>query len=155
RVVEGATLVLTDITEALSLERQLATERERLDMAVRAGGIGVWEYCADTGEVILDETCRLLLDLPQAGTLQREALLAPVLPDARSAVETSLELAIAGNSVFVANFRVRDAAAGSQGMPRQLKSFGRLLPGPAPQRLVGAIIDISAEAAVADGRALM
>jgi two-component system CheB/CheR fusion protein len=155
RVVEGATLVLTDITEALSLERQLATERERLDMAVRAGGIGVWEYCADTGEVILDETCRLLLDLPQAGTLQREALLAQVLPDARSAVETSLEQAIAGNSDFEANFRVRDAAAGSQGMPRQLKSFGRLLPGPAPQRLVGAIIDISAEAAVADGRALM
>ncbi len=45
--IDGATLVLTDITEALSLERQLAAERERLELAVKAGGIGVWEYCPD------------------------------------------------------------------------------------------------------------
>lgn len=41
--VDGATLVLTDITEALALERQLAAERERLDIAIKAAGIGVWE----------------------------------------------------------------------------------------------------------------
>ncbi|MFC6746294.1 PAS domain-containing protein [Methylobacterium persicinum] len=54
--VDGATLVLTDITEALALERQLAAERERLELAVKAGGIGVWEFNPDAGTIVFDST---------------------------------------------------------------------------------------------------
>ena len=36
------------------LERELAAERERLDLAIKAAGIGVWEYCPGTGEAVLD-----------------------------------------------------------------------------------------------------
>jgi two-component system CheB/CheR fusion protein len=42
--LEGATLVFTDVTEALELESALARERERLELAIRLARIGVFEY---------------------------------------------------------------------------------------------------------------
>jgi two-component system, chemotaxis family, CheB/CheR fusion protein len=148
--VDGTTLVLTDITDALSLERQLATERERLDMAVHAGGIGVWEYCIDADELLLDATHRDLLGLPREGDLKIGEAFDRIHGEDRMAVQTDLQQAIAGDGDFEATFRVE---RGSE--VRHLKSFGRLVSDSHPRRLVGAIIDITPEYALAETRALM
>lgn len=155
RTVDGATMVLTDITEALSLERQLAAERERLEMAMRAGGIGVWEYCAETGELILDQTSRQMLGLA-ADDASIDALLRRIAPDDRAEVEAMLRRAAAGTGEFEATFRtLPDGGADADGDGRRIKSFGRLLGGSTPRRLVGAAIDITPEYMLAETRALM
>ncbi|WP_269769638.1 chemotaxis protein CheB [Sphingomonas sp. MA1305] len=148
---DGATLLLTDITDALDMERQLASERERLDLAIKAGGIGVWEYCPETGETILDgvEQALFAVSGPDAGRI--DPLLARIEPDDRRAVEESLRRAATGACDFEASFRVRHG----DGTVRWLKGFGRLIAGSAPPRLIGVSIDVSPEYAVAETRELM
>jgi len=151
---DGATLVFTDITDALALERQLAAERERLDLAIRAGGIGVWEYCPETGEASLDGVGRTLFGLDADEARRRGALIARVDPDDRAAVEEGLARAAAGGADFDASFRIRDGARdGGEG--RRLKAFGRLIADSRPPRLVGVSIDVTGEYAVAETRDLM
>lgn len=152
--VDGATLVLTDITVALLMENDLAAERERLDLAIRAGGIGVWEHCADKSEVILDATSREQLGLPSHGEVQSSDVLARIHPDDRAGVDAALKNAIDSLSDFEATFRVGGDSSRDGGY-RHLKAFGRVIAGSSPRRLVGATIDMTAEYAVAETRGLM
>jgi two-component system CheB/CheR fusion protein len=153
--IDGATLVLTDITEALWMERELAAERERLDMAVRAGGIGVWEYCADQDEIVLDSTNLSMFgfthDDRENGRIAVNDVIERIDPVDRAAFEAALRQAAAGEGDFETGFRTLP----SSGEPRRIKSFGRLVEGSEPRRIIGASIDVTAEYALADTRALM
>lgn len=148
---DGASLVLTEITDALSLERDLAAERERLDLAIKAGGIGVWEYWPETGATIVDAVERQLFDLPQEGPVEVGHMLARVVPDDRPAVVAALERAAREGHDFEASFRLTT----TRDEPRWIKGFGRLVDGSKPARMVGVSIDVTAEYAVAETRELM
>ncbi|MEK9212483.1 chemotaxis protein CheB [Sphingomonas sp. 2378] len=149
--IDGATLVLTDITEALSLERELAAERERLDLAIKAGGIGVWEYRAGTGEMILDETGRHLFGFDGLEKADRVAqVFDRIVPEDRPGVELALAEAMAGRSDFEMTFRLD-----LDGKERWIKGFGRVVTTAAPHRMVGVSIDVTAEYAIAETRELM
>ena len=63
--IDGATLVFTDITDALLLEKDLREERERLRLALEVAKIGIWEYEPATDITVLDETERALLDIDE------------------------------------------------------------------------------------------
>ncbi|MEZ0495545.1 CheR family methyltransferase [Sphingomonas sp. IW22] len=147
--VDGATLVLTDITDALSLERELESGRERLDMAIRAGGIGVWEYCPRTGATFLDEAEQSLLGIT-GGEAKMDAILAQIVPDDRDAVAAKLEQAWRGHGDFEATFRM----VMPDGSIRRIKGFARLME-PEPPRLIGVSIDVTSEFAVAETRGIM
>jgi len=149
--IDGATLVLTDITEALSMERDLAAERERLALAIKAGGIGVWEYGIDNGELIADATNRRLLGLPETGDYEMDDALANVVPEDRPLITEGLRRAGVDQDDFEASFRVRQADGGI----RHVKSFGRVMAQARPRRLVGTAIDMTTEYALAETRALM
>ncbi|RSU51651.1 chemotaxis protein CheB [Sphingomonas sp. S-NIH.Pt15_0812] len=148
---DGTTLVLTEITEALALERQLAAERERLDLAIRAAGIGVWEYSPDTGTTTLDTTERDLLDVrdPDAGHI--DPVLSRVPAEDRADIDTALARAIQGVCDFEATFRVRQ----DDGAIRWVKGIGRLVANSTPKRLVGVSIDVTPEHLLAETRDLM
>ncbi|WP_343527096.1 chemotaxis protein CheB [Sphingomonas sp.] len=149
--VDGATLVLTDITEALSMERALAAERERLDLAVKAGGIGVWEYRDDIGETFLDSTGRALFGVESDGAAVRVSLLLDrIVPEDRIGVERALTDAMAGNGDFEMTFRLT-----VDGKDRRIKGFGRRVTDLPPHRMVGVSIDVTAEYAIAETRELM
>jgi len=148
---DGASLVLTEITDALSLERDLASERERLDIAIKAGGIGVWEFWPDTGAIIMDAVERKLFDLPPEGELAVEQMLARIVDEDRPAVASALERAAREGSDFEASFRLTT----TRGDLRWIKGFGRLVDGRQPVRMVGVWIDVTAEYAVAETRELM
>lgn len=151
--IDGATLVLSDITVALLMEDDLAAERERLDLAVKTGGIGVWEYRPDEDDVILDTTSRSQLLLPAKGSVSLGDVLAKVHPEDRALLEDGIAHALYSDQDMEIAFRVceaEDAAAAC----RQLKAYGRLI-GSRPRRLVGATIDLTAEYAVAETRGLM
>ncbi|GGB30068.1 chemotaxis protein CheR [Sphingomonas metalli] len=149
--VDGATLVLTEITEALALERQLASERERLDLAIKAAGIGVWEYCPHSGETMLDGTGRDLFDVEAAAAARIDPLMDRIVAEDRSTVEEALRRAIEGDGDYEATFRVRL----DQGGTRWVKGFGRVVAGSVPPRLVGVSIDVTPEYALAETRDLM
>ncbi|MEP9401237.1 CheR family methyltransferase [Sphingomonas silueang] len=149
--IDGATMVLTDITEALSLERQLAAERERLDLAIKAGGIGVWEYCPETGETLLDGVEQELFETGPGDAKRIDPLLDRIDPEDRAAVEAALRRAVERNGEYEATFRVRLR----NGTTRWVKGFGRVIAGSVPPRLVGVSIDVTPEYTLAETRELM
>lgn len=147
---DGVTMVLTDVTDALSMERELAAERERLDLAVRAGGIGVWDYCAETGQLILDTTNRAMFGLPAKGNVQLQDVMRRITEADRDRVEIALKRSVDGPEPLELTFQIE-----RDGERRHIKSFGRTVDGSAPKRLIGAAIDVTAEYALADTRALL
>ncbi|APH54414.1 Protein-glutamate methylesterase [Granulibacter bethesdensis] len=149
--VDGATLVLTDITDALVMERQLAAERERLDIAIKAAGIGIWEYCPETGETVIDEVEQKLFDIDEEEGRQISSLLERIHPDDIRGVETALRRASAGNCDYEASFRIRT----KDDTERWIKGFGRIVTGSSPTRLVGVSIDVTPEYTLAETRHLM
>lgn len=149
--VDGATLVLTDITEALSLERQLAAERERLELAVKAGGIGVWEYSPDAATIAVDSTAGTMFGLAPDTPHPVPALVASVVPEDRLGLEAALAEAAHGLDEFEARIRVRAA----DHAPRHIRSYGRLTRSGDRKRIVGVCIDVSPEYALAETRDLM
>ncbi|WP_241126946.1 chemotaxis protein CheB [Novosphingobium terrae] len=149
--VDGATLVLTDITEALSMESDLAGERERLQLAMRAGGIGIWEYGIRGPDLRLDAASRSMLGLPHEGEVELDHVLQNVLPEDRALIGESLRDAAAKGLDFEAAVRVMTQPDGI----RHIKAFGRPMIGAGPGRLIGTAIDMTAEYTVAETRALM
>ncbi|WP_241217924.1 chemotaxis protein CheB [Sphingomonas sp. ABOLD] len=148
---DGATLVLTDITDALSLERALAAERERLDMAIRAGGIAVWEYRVDTGETVVDDHARDVLGIPAGMALNDpKARLERMHPEDRPRFEAELARVIAQGGDLEISYRILDGEE-----VRRIKTFGRRVDDAGPRRLVGVSIDITPEYKLAETRELM
>lgn len=150
-LVDGATLVLTDITEALSMERDLAAERERLDMAIRAGGVAVWEYRVDTREAVIDDHARAILGIDPAVSADDPAgRLSRLHPDDRSVFDAALAQVTAEGGDFECSYRVVQ-----NDETRRIKSFGRMIVDDGPRRLVGVSIDITPEYRLAETRELM
>ena len=148
---DGATLVLTDITDALSLERALAAERERLDMAIRAGGIAVWEYRVDTGETLIDDHARAILGIaPGTPSDDPEARLERLHPEDRGLFDAELARVIAQGGDLEISYRILDGEE-----VRRIKTFGRMVTDTGPRRLVGVSIDVTPEYALAETRELM
>lgn len=149
--VDGATLVLTDITEALSLERELAAERERLDLAIKAGGIGIWEYLPDEDTIMVDATAAAMLDLASEGRHPLADLEARLRREDRREVRDAFAQAARGLCDFEARLHVR----GDGHTTRYVRSYGRLTVGSAPHRIIGVSIDVSPEHALTETRDLM
>ena len=51
----GVVLVFRDVTEAYAQREALETQRERLEMALVGGNLGMWDWDMQTNEVIYDE----------------------------------------------------------------------------------------------------
>ncbi|MBB3949090.1 CheR family methyltransferase [Aureimonas jatrophae] len=146
---DGATLVFTDITDALSLERELAAERDRLDLAIKAGGIGIWELKPDEGSVTLDAVAASLMGMGQTESGPLANLLSRIAEGDRGEVELALRMTAEGSEDFDTRFRVE------AGETRWIRSFGRMVAGSRPRRLVCVSIDVTREYALAETRELM
>ncbi|MFK4874298.1 chemotaxis protein CheB [Novosphingobium sp. ZW T3_23] len=147
--IDGATLVLTDITRALQLQSELAVERERLKLAAQAGSIGVFELCAEDDLVVLDDTNRTLLGLTESA-INLDTFSAAIDLQDRERVLSALQMAVSSGEAFEQNYRVW-----SGGKERHLKSFAQAVAGSAPVRLIGATIDVTPELSLAENRAMM
>ncbi|WP_082659680.1 CheR family methyltransferase [Aureimonas sp. AU40] len=148
---DGASLVLTDITEPLGLERQLAAERDRLDLAIKASGIGIWDYAPARDALEMDPVVAGLFGLPGEGTRTLDDLKAQITPEDWPTVRDQLAMAVNGEQDFEARFRIESA----DGTHRWIRSFGRPMTAGGERRIVGVAIDVSPEFAVAETRELM
>jgi signal transduction histidine kinase len=132
-------------------DRQRQDSAERLRLATRAGGVGVWE--AELGrrpgraQVILDERMWALLDLPETEGLDLTALIRAAFPRTE-AERFEAELARAADTDGVLSIELeRDAADGTDDAPAWLHWAGRVLRDPAgrAERIVGCTWDTSHE----------
>ncbi|WP_199520083.1 CheR family methyltransferase [Fulvimarina endophytica] len=143
--VDGATIVLTDVTEVLDIQAALEEQRERLRLACVIAGIGIWEYCIDDGTVLADETELRFFGM-EANDLSE--MMARIAEEDRPAVERALRAAVEGQSDFEETFRVERP----DGSSISLRGFGRYIAGSGKGRILGVSIDVTREVRSAEQR---
>ena len=150
--IDGATLVFTDVTEALSLERNLREERERLRLALEVAEIGIWEYEPATDRIILDETERRLLALsPDDPGDSMERILARLTTEDRDRINRALRMAIEGAQDFDETFRLPLG----DGEYRWLHGLGKKIDIAGKRKFIGTTFDITSDRILLDQRELM
>ena len=150
--IDGATLIFTDVTEALSLERDLREERERLRLALEIAKIGIWEYEPATDRTYLDDKERELLNIASDDPAETmEPILASLPADDRDRVNRALRMAIEGDREFNETFRVPL----DNGEMRWLHGMGKQISVSGKRKFIGVTFDISGERAILDQRELM
>ncbi|WP_170211070.1 CheR family methyltransferase [Neokomagataea tanensis] len=145
--ISGATLVFTDITDALSLERQLSAERDRLNLAIKAAQIGIWTYCPSISQNTLDIGNGSFIN-PHSSVPHTGAL---IFPSDQNLLIEKLDLAIKGVEKFDYSFRV----ILSNGETRWIRGYGHLISHKNPVTLIGVSIDVTPEHTLVETRELM
>ncbi|WP_160601489.1 CheR family methyltransferase [Allopontixanthobacter confluentis] len=138
----GATLVFTDVTQALKLETALTEERARLRMALDVARIGIWEYEPSTGRTTLDEMERGLMGIasePEGEFM--DPILARLPSEDRDRVNSALRRAMDGTHAYDETFRVML----DDGSVRWLHGLGRKVTVGDTDKFIGVSYDVTAE----------
>lgn len=85
---------------------QLRQVLSRLDMATKAGGIGIWSWEVATGALSLSERMYALYEIPDDAPPTYATWRQTVHPDDLPAVESLLRNAVEGKAVFNTEFRI-------------------------------------------------
>jgi GAF domain-containing protein len=138
---EVAAAVRTELDLAAA-SADLRASLGRLEVALEASMVGVWEIDLETGRMSWDERCAALFArayVPDADTT--DDVLEHVHPDDRAGVEAAMATAIAERGHYAAEMRILHA----DGSARWVVSRGRVLTDPDGRavRLLGALVDVS------------
>ncbi|MBE9101145.1 PAS domain S-box protein [Vacuolonema iberomarrocanum] len=141
-------ILFKDITHRKAIESNLRDRQERLDLATRAAGLGVFEWNLQTESVIWEnQTMFDIFNRTKAeGPISYEEFFNSVIhPGDREWFEQCLQEALAPDKLFHAICRVRSPRSGSGNPWRWVEYSGRFerIPNCAPQRLVGVARDIT------------
>lgn len=83
-LADGSTVwdgLITDITESRRLEQALERQRRRMEMAVEATGLGLWEWDLRTNEVRWSERNREIFGLPPGAPVSLDIYLRHIHPE--------------------------------------------------------------------------
>ncbi|MHA3978387.1 chemotaxis protein CheB [Halovulum sp. GXIMD14794] len=148
--VEGATLVFTDITDALRLHSALEAESQRLRLALEVTRLGVWEFDPRSGRFLIDETSATHLGRGTSGEVSAQRLVnrfpAGEQPKARQAIEKA-----GARGEIDVNLRLEL----DDGASRILHLVGRRVMDRPDAALLGVMFDVTSEVEAARLRDLM
>ncbi|OMQ14586.1 hypothetical protein A7K94_0215610 [Modestobacter sp. VKM Ac-2676] len=120
---EVAATVVTEL-ELVAASAEVRSSLTRLELALEAGSVGIWERDLDTGRVWWDERNAAIFGEPGPVEFPSdEALRDRIHPDDHAAVADAMRTALAGNGEFVAEMRVLRTDGGQ----RWTVSRGRVL----------------------------
>jgi PAS domain S-box-containing protein len=96
-----------DVTERLNKEEELKTSNERLKLATRAGGVGIWDYNIATNILLWDNQMLKLYGIEKNSLeLKYETWLQLILPEDAGKLNNEIQMAIQGKKDFDLEFRV-------------------------------------------------
>jgi PAS domain S-box-containing protein len=137
-----------DISERKQQEELLRESEARLQLALDAGGAGMWESLPKSGEIVATDRALTLHGLPPGTPMTQDKALATVLPEDRPGVEQALHETLDNGAPFHVEYRSRQP----DGSVRWLDSQAKLRQRGGERRLIGLVRDISerkaAEAAI-------
>ena len=140
----GVLGISRDITAHMRTEEQLRRTTDRLSLAVRAGGVGIWVWDVANNRLEWDEQMFRLYGIgPQQFDGVYEAWQAGLHPDDRQRCDTEIQLALRGEKEFDIEFRVR----WPDGSTHTIRGFASVERDGAghPLRLIGTNWDITAQ----------
>jgi PAS domain S-box-containing protein len=134
---------LVDVTERVSAEQAMQESRERLDLAVGAHSIGIFDWHLPSGRILWSPKLEEIYGLdPRTFEGTAEAFQSRVLPEDfhRAQAETEAALAV-GQDLIHFDFRIRRA----DGAVRWIEGAARVVYGAdgAPERFVGTNVDVT------------
>jgi PAS domain S-box-containing protein len=139
--IAGVVGVSTDVTDQLAVQNALRDSQERLDLAVRAHRVGIYDWFMQTGRLVWSEQQEILAGLPPGsfeGTI--EAWQKRVVPEDLAAFTEQTAAAIANHQEHL-DFTYR--LIRSDGEIRHMEGAARILYAAdgSPERMVGTNID--------------
>jgi PAS domain S-box-containing protein len=140
---EGIGVSLVDVTERLAVEEANRQSQERLDLAVSAHNIGIFDWHVPSGRIVWSPELEVIFGLePGAFEGTAEAFQRHVLPEDLPRALADTEAAIAaGRDLVGFNFRIRRA----DGAVRWIEGVARVVYARdgSPERIVGTNIDVT------------
>ena len=142
---EGWTLwdgLQVDITEQKLAEQALIAERRKVDLAMRAAGLGFWDYDIAKDEAVWSDRTKALYGLPPDARLDYETWMSQAIhPDDRPSMEAAYAAALGSEEGL---FSVEHRAIAPDGAVRWVLVHGRILrEGGEPRRVLGTVLDIT------------
>ena len=147
--------LLTDITEARAAADELAEQRRRLELAVGATGLGLWDWDVRTGALSWSDRNRELLGIGPHEPISVERYMSLVHPDDREVVRETYRRAAERPDGGDFTFEYRTTHR-PDGKTRWLQARGRVTKDADGAVLaVGTNLDISARKASEERRSLL
>jgi diguanylate cyclase (GGDEF)-like protein len=143
--------IATDITALKEAEEQNRRGQERLALATRAAGVGIWEFDFKTGDYRLDQRMREMLHADTLGfepgsdgdslRISHDNWASLIDPDDLPRLRHDRDCAVASESTASFDFRVRAPGGAQRYLTAALQIF-RDVEG-APDRIVGTAMDVT------------
>jgi PAS domain S-box-containing protein len=141
--------IAQDITESKLAEARLAEAADRLALAARAGGVGIWDYDVVNRRMVFDDQMFRLYGIA-AGEFggAYEAWQAGIHPEDRQRGDEEIQLALQGKRDFDTEFRV----VWPDGSIHSIRAFALVQHDASgqPLRMIGTNWDITAQKQAAD-----
>jgi PAS domain S-box-containing protein len=123
-------------------EQQVQASKERMDLAISAVDLGVWDWDLKADTIWATKSCLEMFGLRDNEPLTRRSFADTILPEDRSRVQSEIEVAIAKRQPFETEYRVMlpnesPRWIATKGSPRQDEGQG-------VRRLVGVVHDVTA-----------
>jgi PAS domain S-box-containing protein len=141
--VGGLVLFSEFITQRIKAQQALRESQARLELAIHAGELGIYDYDLVEGNITWDARVRRLLGVSPDETITRETFRRALHPDDREKIDKAMEeIFSAGSNTFLAReYRIVSRADGSirwiAGTGQVYFDAGR------PVRIVGTIQDVT------------
>jgi PAS domain S-box-containing protein len=128
-----------DISERKRQEELLRESEARLQLALEAGGAGMWESLLESGEIIATSRALTMHGLPPGSLMTQDKALATVHPEDRPNVEQALRETLETGAPFHVEYR----SPQPDGSIRWLDSQAKLRETGGQRRLIGLVRDVS------------
>ncbi|RAK56928.1 hypothetical protein DJ018_02870 [Phenylobacterium deserti] len=153
---DGSTLwdgLVTDITESRRLEQALERQRRRMELAVEATGLGLWEWDLRTGDVVWSEHNREIFGVAPGASVTLDTYLRHIHPDDLEL--TRRTFLHARDKAVGPNFSLEHRIVTDAGEVKWLMMSGRMIrDARGPALVVGTTLDVT-ERRTAEERSLL
>jgi PAS domain S-box-containing protein len=140
---EGLGLAFRDVTDRHRQARREREQAERLELALEASGLGDWSWDAGSDVVTLSDRAAAIFDLPGGPAMTWPAMLDRLNPEDRDRAAKAVSEALAGRTLYEAEFRVRRPADGVEIWVTS-RGHGQYAEDGAPLGMLGVVADITA-----------